>query len=142
MDSLRNIVFKEYKNGDRDLLSCSPSNRNKAYFKVLADSHFENSIIPANYKVHLSTYLCYFDPMANKGQVYWYKDGDTFIIYAHYQSIQNKQTINLPKEMEGLRVEIVDKTDGITLLTDVIENSKLYINADANNHNYIVLKTK
>jgi hypothetical protein len=142
MDSLRNIVFKEYKNGDRDLLSCSPSNRNKAYFKVLADSHFENSIIPANYKVHLSTYLCYFDPMANKGQVYWYKDGDTFIIYAHYQSIQNKQTINLPKEMEGLRVEIVDKTDGITLLTDVIENGKLYINADANNHNYIVLKTK
>ena len=142
MDSLRNIVFKEYKNGDRDLLSCSPSNRNKAYFKVLADSHFENSIIPANYKVHLSTYLCYFDPMANKGQVYWYKDGDTFIIYAHYQSIQNKQTINLPKEMEGLMVEIVDKTDGITLLTDVIENGKLYINADANNHNYIVLKTK
>lgn len=142
VDSLRNSVFKVYKAGDRDLLSCSPSNNNKAYFKVLADSHFENSIIPANYKVQLSTYLCYFDPTANVGQVYWYKDGSKFVIYAHYQEAQNKQAINLPKEMEGMRVEVVDKTDGITLLTDIVETGKLYLDADATDYNYIVLKTK
>ena len=142
VDSLRNKVFKVYKTGDRDLLSCSPSNNNKAYFKVLADSHFENSIIPANYKAQFSTYLCYFDPMANEGQVYWYKDGNNYVIYAHYQEAQNKQAINLPKEMEGKRVEIIDKTDGITLLTDIVETGRIYLNADATDHNYIVLKTK
>lgn len=140
VDSIRNKVFKVYKDGDRDLLSCSPSNKNKAYFKVLADSHFEDAIIPANYSVQFSTYLCYFDPMANVGQVYWYKDGSNYVIYAHYQDAQNRQIINLPKEMEGLRVEIVDKTDGVTLITDVVENGKIYLNADDTNHNYIVLR--
>lgn len=142
VDSLRNKVFQVYEAGDRDLLDCSPSNRNKAYFKVLADSHFENSIIPANYKAQFSTYLCYFDPMANTGQVYWYKDGEDYIIYAHYQEEHNKLAINLPKEMEGLSVDVVDKTDGITLLTNEIKNGQVYITADATDHNYIVLKTK
>ena len=80
--------------------------------------------------------------MANKGQVYWYKDGNNYVIYAHYQEAQNKQAINLPKEMEGRRVEIIDKTDGITLLTDIVETGRIYLNADATDHNYIVLKTK
>ena len=63
VDSLRNKVFQVYRTGDRDLFSCSPSNRNKAYFKVLADSHFENSILPIaenqkiNYKYHRDTTL-------------------------------------------------------------------------------------
>ena len=142
VDSLRNKVFQVYETGDRDLLSCSPSNRNKAYFKVLADSHFENSIIPANYRAQFSTYLCYFDPMANIGQVYWYKDGENYIIYAHYQEGHNKLAINLPKKMEGLSVDVVDKTDGITLLTNEIKNGQVYITADATDHNYIVLKTR
>ena len=142
VDSLRNKVFQIYEAGDRDLLSCSPSNRNKAYFKVLADCHFENSIIPANYKAQFSTYLCYFDPMANIGQVYWYKDGSDYVIYAHYQEEHDNLAINLPKEMDGLSVDVVDKTDGITLLTNDIKNGQVHITADATDHNYIVLKTK
>ena len=80
--------------------------------------------------------------MANIGQVYWYKDGSDYVIYAHYQEEHDNLAINLPKEMDGLSVDVVDKTDGITLLTNDIKNGQVHITADATDHNYIVLKTK
>lgn len=42
--------------------------------------------------------------------------------------------------MEGLSLEIVEKTDGATLLTETIQNAKFYVSY-TNDANYIVLKT-
>lgn len=43
--------------------------------------------------------------------------------------------------MEGLKVEIVEKTEGATLHTTVVQNGKLYVSY-TNDANYIVVKTK
>jgi hypothetical protein len=142
-DNIRNMLFPiESGAGSYEVLTISPPNYNKAYFRVITAQTFENGIIPSSYIGQYSTYLTYFDPMANTGQVYWYKDTDGYVIYAHYQEAHERLSINLPKEMEGLSVEVVDKTDGVTLITDFIENGKLYLTADSTDHNYIVLKTK
>lgn len=43
--------------------------------------------------------------------------------------------------MEGLNVDIVEQTDGATLLSSTIQNGQLFVSYN-NAANYIVLKTK
>lgn len=122
------------------LLSISPSNNNKAYFKLIQPSKFDHGILPASFICNISTYLCYFDPKANAGQVYWYKDGNAYMVYAHYQTAQDKTAIVVAPQMEGLSVEVVDKTPGVTLLTEIVDNQNIYVSADSANNNYIVMR--
>lgn len=140
IDSKRNDVFRVYQTGDDNILSISPANRNKAYFKVLSDRNFTHGVLPGTFIANFSTYMSYFDPMANEGQVYWYKDSGGYVVYAHYQEAYRKVAINLPKEMENLVVSVIDKTDGMTLLTDAVSGGKVYVSADGTESNYIVLK--
>ena len=123
-------------------LSMSYSNRNKFYLNILRKEAFENNVLPAGFTASFSAYWAYFNPNVNKGQVYWYKDGKDYIIYAHYQDANNNLAVTLPSEMDGLSFEVVEKTDGVTLITDNIVNGKIYLNTDNSDHNYIVLKTK
>ena len=129
-------------NGYYRLGSISPSNVNKFYIAAINTAQYEDNdyYLPTTYFKEINYYISYFDPAQNEGQVYWYKDGSSYVIYAHCQSFQEKLAINLPEIMEGLKVEIVEKTDGTTLLTDSICNSKIYVNY-TNEANYIVLKT-
>lgn len=140
IDSRRNDVFRVYQTGDDNILSISPANRNKAYFKVLSGTNFTHGVLPGSFIANFSTYMSYFDPMANEGQVYWYKDSGGYVVYAHYQEAYRKVAINLPKEMESLVVSVVDKTNGMTLLTDAVSGGKVYVSADGTESNYIVLK--
>ena len=122
--------------------SFSPSNTNKFYIAAVNTAPFKDDgyNFPNTYFKEINYYVSYFDPAENEGQVYWYKDGSSYVIYAHCQSSQDRIAINLPEFMEGLKVQIVEKTDGATLHTDVISNGKLMVSYD-NSSNYIVVKT-
>ena len=50
--------------------------------------------------------------------------------------------MTLPDFMEGLNVEIVEQTDNAVLLTDTVQNGKLFVSYNTDESNYIVLKTK
>lgn len=119
----------------------SYSNRNKFYISLIIGEYFEHNALPAGFIETFSTYFSYFNPESNVGQVYWYKDGNGFVIYAHYQTANTNVPVNLPSEMDGLQVEVVEKTDGVTLVTDSIANGRVYVTTDSSDHNYIVLKT-
>ena len=121
----------------------SPSNKNKFYIGAINAAPFadDDFNFPNTYFKEINYYVSYFDPAENKGQVYWYKDGNNYVIYMHCQTKEDRIFINLPYFMEGLNVEIVEKTDGATLHTTVIQNGKLYVSY-TNDANYIVLKTK
>lgn len=137
-------------NGKRDIyvpanartINMSYANRNKFYVNLLVSAAFENGVLPAGFTTSFSTYWAYFNPNVNKGQVYWYKDGKDYIIYAHYQDANNNLAVTLPSEMDGLSFDVVEKTDGVTLITDNIVNGKIYLNTDNSDNNYVVLKTK
>lgn len=130
-------------NGHGRLGSFSPSNTNKFYIAAVNTAPFADDAynFPNTYFKEINYYVSYFDPSENEGQVYWYKDGNSYVIYAHCQSAHNRLAIKLPKFMEGLKVEVIEKTAGTTLLTDTIQNDNLFVTytADAN---YIVLKAK
>ena len=138
---IQNIAIGTGNPHDR-LGSFSPSNINKFYIAAVNTAPFADDgyNFPNTYFKEINYYVSYFDPAENEGQVYWYKDGSNYVIYAHCQSSQDRIAINLPEFMEGLKVQIVEKTDGSTLHTDVISNGKLMVSYD-NSSNYIVVKT-
>lgn len=142
VDAERNINIPLYESGYEDCISCSAALTNKVYLKGIIKDHYANNVLPASFIGLFSTYLCYFNPNENEGQVYWYKDGNGYVVYAHSQSAGSKRALNLPIDMEGLSVEVVDKTNGMTLVTDIVVNGRVYISANSAQNNYIVLKVR
>lgn len=124
--------------------SFSPSNNNKFYIAAINTSPFADDgyNLPNTYFKEINYYISYFDPAANPGQLYWYKDGNSYIIYSHCQSVQSRVPLTLPDFMEGLNVEVVEQTDNAVLLTDTVQNGKLFVSYNTDDANYLVLRTK
>ena len=124
--------------------SFNPSNNNKFYIAAINTSPFADDgyNLPNTYFKEINYYISYFDPAANPGQLYWYKDGNSYIIYSHCQSVQSRVALTLPDFMEGLNVEIVEQTDNAVLLTDTVQNGKLFVSYNTDDANYLVLRTK
>jgi hypothetical protein len=139
-----NIPIATSTNGHQRLGSLSPSNTNKFYVTAVNTASFsaDGYNFPNTYFKEINYFLSFFDPSENIGQVFWYKDGNSYVIYAHCQSIQNRIALELPDFMEGLSIEVVEQTDGVTLLTSTIQNGNLFISYNTYDANYIVLKTK
>lgn len=139
-----NIPIATSEDGHQRLGSFSASNRNKFYIAAINTAPFANDgyNLPNTYFKEINYYISYFDPAENPGQCYWYKDGNSYIIYSHCQSVQNRVPLTLPDFMEGLSVEIVEQTDNAVLLTDTVQNGKLFVSYNTDDANYLVLRTK
>lgn len=137
-------IATDTSNGHQRLGIFSPSNNNKFYIAAVNTAPFadDNYNFPNTYFKEINYYVSYFDPAANPGQLYWYKDGNSYVIYSHCQTVQNRVALNLPEFMEGLSVEIVEQTDNAVLLTETIQNGKLFVSYNTDDANYIVLRTK
>lgn len=139
-----NIPIATSTDGHQRLGSFSPSNNNKFYIAAINTAPFADDgyNLPNTYFKEINYYISYFDPAANPGQLYWYKDGNSYVIYSHCQSVQSRVPLTLPDFMEGLSVEIVEQTDNAVLLTDTIQNGKLFVSYNTDDANYLVLRTK
>lgn len=62
------------------------------------------------------------------------------MIYVHSEAEQSFTEVLMPDEMEGLAVSVIEKTEGSSLLTEVVQNGKLYASF-SDEANYIVLAT-
>lgn len=139
-----NIPIATSTDGHQRLGSFSASNRNKFYIAAINTAPFADDgyNLPNTYFKEINYYISYFDPAANPGQLYWYKDGNSYVIYSHCQSVQSRVPLTLPDFMEGLSVEIVEQTDNAVLLTDTVQNGKLFVSYNTDDANYLVLRTK
>lgn len=137
-------IATDTSNGHQRLGSFSPSNNNKFYIAAINTAPFADDgyNLPNTYFKEINYYISYFDPAANPGQCYWYKDGNSYVIYSHCQSVQSRVPLTLPYFMEGLSVEIVEQTDNAVLLTDTVQNGKLFVSYNTDDANYLVLRTK
>lgn len=124
---------------DSRLLNFSPSNNNKFYVYATDSGVYEDGYYPAGYFKEINAYVSYFDPAENVGQVYWYKDGGRYVIYAHCQTAEAALAINVPAIMEGLHLSVLEKTDDAELLTETVQNGKIFVNYNAAGANYITL---
>lgn len=139
-----NIPIATSTDEHQRLGSFSASNRNKFYIAAINTAPFADDgyNLPNTYFKEINYYISYFDPAANPGQCYWYKDGNSYVIYSHCQSVQSRVPLTLPDFMEGLSVEIVEQTDNAVLLTDTVQNGKLFVSYNTDDANYLVLRTK
>lgn len=139
-----NIPIATSTDEHQRLGSFSASNRNKFYIAAINTALFADDgyNLPNTYFKEINYYISYFDPAANPGQLYWYKDGNSYIIYSHCQSVQSRVPLTLPDFMEGLNVEVVEQTDNAVLLTDTVQNGKLFVSYNTDDANYLVLRTK
>ena len=135
-----NILYGE-KEGATRLALFSPLNNNKFYISAINASPFAdyNYYWPVGYSREIDYYVCYFDPAANEGQVYWYKDDDRYIIYAHCQVKHDKLNISVPLFMDGCTLKVVEKTPSSELLTQTIQEGKFIVRYNDDSANYIVL---
>lgn len=126
--------------------SISPSLNNKFYIAAINTGNYVDNqyYMPAGTFHEINCYVSYFDPAQNKGQVYWYKDGNSYVIYCHIQEVSDvAQVINVPEFMEGLNLSVVERTNDASLLSETITNGKFYVQYTGEGAaKYIVLKTK
>ena len=126
--------------------SISPSLDNKFYIAAINTANYVDNqyYMPAGTFHEINCYVSYFDPAQNKGQVYWYKDGSSYVIYCHAQEASDgAQVINVPEFMEGLNLSVVERTNDASLLSETITNGKFYVQYTGEGAaKYIVLKTQ
>ena len=120
----------------------SPSNRNKMYIKAINKEAFEYGLLPRGFVGEFHSYFSYFDPSQNVGQVYWYKDGEEYYIYAHCQSKNGVTSISLPAIMNEYELSVVDKTSGVELKSKTVKNNHIWLDYKTEDANYIVLKVR
>ena len=127
----------------------SPSNTNKFYIAAFNTGNYADNQynLPVGFLKQINCYVSYFDPAQNNGQqVYWYKEGNGYVIYCHSQEEVSEEggknvLINVPTFMDGLSLSLVEKTDNASLVTETIVNGKFYVNYTGTDHiKYIVLK--
>lgn len=119
----------------------SPSNRNKFYIAALTTAQFEERgyYVPNSLYREIDYYVSFFDPANNTGQVYWYKDGDDYVIYAHCQSAQDNLKIQVPDCMNDCVLKVVEKSKGAELLSSTIEQGCFSVRYQGSSAEYIVL---
>ena len=115
-------------------------NPNKCYMYAVNASPFNDYYFPNNFFKEVNYYVSYFDISKNNCFVYWYKDGNKYVIYVHnVNDIKTRLAINVPEFMEGLSLNIVEITSNSELLTEIIQNSKFFVNFNSTDCNYIVV---
>ena len=141
---VRGISKKENRNifvpvGQNSCTYGGDKTPNKFYPKMLQAAGFESGIVPSNFVEEFCCYYSWFDPNANEGQVYWYKDDKNYVIYAHCQKEQQVHSVNVPHFLERQALKIIEKTDNTELLSGTVQDSKFYVNYNTSEANYIVV---
>ena len=122
----------------------SPSSGNKFYPRVLVQMGTQDNIVPTSFVGTIEGYMCWYLPQ-NGVHTFFYKTKDGYAVYIHTKETITKGEAILPDFMNNLQaVQVVEKTDGINLLTETIIDGKLYFSADNSEveYNYIVFLVK
>ena len=119
----------------------SPSNRNKFYIAAFTTALFEDNeyYVPNTFHREIDYYVSFFDPSQNTGQVYWYKDGDKYVIYLHCQSRHGHLDVQVPAFMNGCTLHVVEKSRGVDLKSTRIDKGQFAVAYASDDAEYIVL---
>ena len=88
-------------------------------------------------------YRIYFNPARFKNAtcVYWYREGDATVVYADYHKSVDRDVIELPQELTGKSLAVIEKTPSLTLHTpDKVPERGVEISVK--DYGYVVLKVE
>ncbi len=74
--------------------------------------------------------------------VYFYRNGNSLMLYVDYHKSVNNDAIKLPAEFTGKKITVIEKTPSLKLLSgDTIANGGINVSVEGS-HGYIVLKAE
>jgi len=81
---------------------------------------YKAGVLKAGTNLHSRGYKNYFNPQVykNPSSVYWHKRGEVVRLYIDYHKAVSKDVIKLPKSFVGMKIEVVEKSPTIKLLTE------------------------
>lgn len=136
------VSSKRLANVGTDIfLSIANDGRNKLYFRVISGQGAVGQVLPKDFTIGYNYYHCYFNPKENDALVYWYKDGESYVIYVHAFATMASCKVNLPDFLDGKNLAVVEKTDDAELLTETVIDKAFFVKFASASPNYIVLKT-
>ncbi|MFA7159429.1 MAG: hypothetical protein WC299_09015 [Kiritimatiellia bacterium] len=96
----------------------------------------------AGTELHAMAYRQYFDPAAFPGAtaVYWHRQGDAYVVYAHYHRPVEQDVLRLPDHLAGKTVTVIEKTPAVELHSGARVPAGGLVVSVADNGGYIVLK--
>lgn len=91
---------------------------------------------------HCLAYRQYFDASAyeNATNVYWHKEGESYLLYIDYHKAIDKDIIKLPDFFFGRKISIVEKTPSVRLLTEKTVPDEGIALSIVDKYGYIVLR--
>lgn len=99
-------------------------------------------VVPEGKIFHCLAYRQYFDPSAYKNatNVYWHKEGESYLLYIDYHKSVENDIIKLPDYLSGKKISIVEKTPSVKLLNEkTVPAEGLSLSVDGS-YGYAVLK--
>lgn len=145
VDEVRNTFIAKSSGSAGNALLFSPTNNNKFYVGVISafnTEKFTDRLMQTDFCKEFSTYYSYFMP-TDDVQAYYYNDGSSTVIYIHAESNTGRVLVDVGKaDCEGKSIEVVEKTDDVTLYSDSIVNGKICVDFESADANYIVLVAK
>lgn len=127
------VKAKRWDNIQNILVTFANDDRNKLYIRATEQMMQPGEVL------HYTTFYSYFDPNKNTEKVYYYKEGDSTIVYIESFAANAISKIELPEELDGKSFEVVTKTNGVTMLSDTSICNVIYATFDSN-PNYVILK--
>ena len=98
--------------------------------------------VKAGTEFECTAYRQYFDPSANTNAtcVYGHRQGDDYILYAHYHRPVEKDTLVVPPSLVGRKFEVIEKTPSVTIFSgDEVPKAGISISVSSE-YGHIVLK--
>lgn len=98
--------------------------------------------VPANTMYCGVSYRQYFDSRsyANPTNVYYHKIAEEWFLYIDYHKTASFDTIQLPSDLVGKSVTVVEKSSNATLHTDVVMQNGVTVSITSGVSGYLVLK--
>lgn len=96
----------------------------------------------AGTELHAMAYRQYFDPAAftNATAVYWHRQGEAHVVYIDYHRPVEGDVVQLPENLIGKTITVVEKTPGLKLLSGLrVPAGGLGISVTAD-YGYIVMQ--
>lgn len=122
----------------------NPAAGNKHYNNILLDTGEEGNMVTPSFINEFEGYMCWYVPRDGI-HVFYHRSKDGYVVYIHTSVGAEKAPAKLPDWMNNLGVfEVVEKTEGIELLTNTVIDGCLYFSSDTTDqqYNYIVVRVK
>jgi|LSQX01.2.fsa_nt_gb hypothetical protein len=112
-------------------------------YPFVADRKF-GSIIPKGSEFYCVGYRQYFNPQraGNATCLYWNQQEKDTVVYIDYHKSVEKDTVKLPANMVGKKIEIIEKSDSLALDTKKVISAEGINVSVKDNYGYVVFKVK